>query len=280
MRGKGRTRRVNSLFIVEPERETKVKVVNNFLEKSLYAINSLFTSFNNDQNRGNILSKGKNNINHFFVIFLALICATSSIQRTSAVVLNDGANDILHIVDDVYQGTVNVHDEIDIDSIEITTTHVYLTLQEAPNTVEFRRYSIEIYWDDIVEERGFNFYKNQTKCVFDNEDHYSDSKAWNAQNEQVSGSYDPGALRSGNVITFPIHTEPFMNKYNPKTVFVKTIYSETLEIAYPNGTIEEWIDYYPDESQTYSDTADLAFIGVTITSLVTAVILIKAKKKK
>ena len=215
------------------------------------------------------------------LIFLILLVfySTASVRETNALILNDDANDILHIIDDVYQGTADVHDEIDIDSLEITTTHVYLTLHAAPNTVEFRRYSIEIYWNDVVEERGFNFYKNQTKCLFDNENHYSETKVYNYLNQQVFSSYDPGALRSGNVITFSVDTYNFTNPLNPTTVFIKTIYSETLEIVFPTGIIEEWIDYYPDDSQTYSVKAGFPFIGLTISSLVTIVVLLKVKKK-
>lgn len=194
--------------------------------------------------------------------------------------LNDGANDILHLIDDVYQETVSEHDEIDIDSFEITTSHVYLTLHATLNTLEFRRYSIEIYWDDVVEDRGFNFYKNQTKCTLDFETNYFESKAWNSQNDSVASAHGTGgAIQNGNIITWPIETSMFADPLNPTTIFVKTIYSETLEIVFPTGVIEEWIDYYPDNSQTYSESAGYSFLGIITTSLIALIIIIRFRKK-
>lgn len=163
----------------------------------------------------------------------------------NAVVLTDSTEDVIHVIDDTFQSIGDVHPEIDIVSVEITSDYLYLTLKSAPNTVEYRRYLVEIYWDDVVEERGFNFYKNQTKCYFDSENHYSETKVY-VGTTAIATMGDSGAIRDGNLITWPIHTDDsdpmvdvtYFDVNNPATIFILTIYSETLDVPFPTGPIE------------------------------------------
>ncbi len=72
----------------------------------------------------------------------------------------------------------------------------------------------------------------------------------------------------------------FEDVTNPASVFVKTIYSVTLEIAYPTGTVEEWIDYYPDDSQTYyTEKISLNGIYLGLISLLLVLPMLKRYKK-
>lgn len=225
------------------------------------------------------------------MIFLTLFFSTKK-HIVNGVILTDATEDVMHVIDDNFQSIGDVHPEIDIVSVEITTNNLYLTLKAAPNTVEYRRYLVEIYWDEVVEERGFNFYKNQTKCYFDSENHYSETKVY-VGTTQIAGMHDPGAIRAGNVITWPIHIQDddpmvdltYFDAHNPATVFILTIYSETLDVPFPTGSIEEYFDFYPDDSQTYytpttTSTAKINAIELVGFSLIIAAIIIRYKKRK
>jgi len=227
----------------------------------------------------------KLSIQFYFMIILIMI---ANIQPLEAKIITDSTGDIVHILDNSYVSVGNDHPEIDITSLEITSEDIYLTLSSAPNTIQYRRYEVEIYWSEIVEERGFNFYKNKTKCIFDYEDEKSETWVYNSEGTQIVHSTVSYASRDGNVIHWPISIEMgepnsheyFFDPNNPKTVFVKTTYSETLEIAYPTGTIEEWFDFYPDESQAYYEVAPLKGIYLGLLGILVIMPFIRKYKKK
>ncbi|MHA1747446.1 MAG: hypothetical protein ACTSYF_02240 [Promethearchaeota archaeon] len=186
------------------------------------------------------------------VFFIFIMLFSTKLQLTEGKIYTDPEGDVMLIEDGVYQEHTTLRNDMDIISFEITPTAVYLTLKDDVYTKDYRRYSIEIYWNDIVEDRGFNFYKNQTKCLYDFGDAYSQSIAYNSEGDQIARSTHHTATVTANRIYWPISTDMFyLTIINPVTVFVVTIYSETFGMPTPLGNGQEFYDYYPDDSQTF-----------------------------
>ena len=144
-------------------------------------------------------------------------------------------------------------------------------------------YELEyIYWNEVVTERGSYDNKNHTKCIYDYSEHSSDTKIYRSTGGSASFR-SSSAIRIGTTITWDIDLVPTEYISNPATVFVETIYSETLYIYNPPSPIEEYFDFYPDDSLTYytqektgTEMPILAFFGF---SIITFVIIKKYRKK-
>lgn len=215
------------------------------------------------------------------VIFSLSLIASHNMQISAGSFL-DSTDDVIHVVDGNYQSIGAEHSEIDIFAIAIDVNYIYLYLKTAPTTDDNKSYLIEIYWDQVVTERGLNNNTNQTKCYYDSYNHNSTTKLF----FEAGGSstyISLTAIRVNHIIKWNILPIPYVNIHNPATVFIQTIYSETLDIPNPNGTIDEYFDFYPDDSQTYSTQATIdveipisTFFGFSIIILV----IIKKYRKK
>ncbi len=67
-------------------------------------------------------------------IMVIVILLSLNTYSSQAAMYSDSSADVLHILNNTYQSIGSEHPEIDIVSLEITSSHVYLTLQSAPNT--------------------------------------------------------------------------------------------------------------------------------------------------
>ena len=183
------------------------------------------------------------------VIFSLSLIASQKVQINAGSFL-DSTGDVIHVIDGNFQSIGAEHPEIDFYAIAIDENYIYLHLKTAPPTDNHKRYLIEIYWDEVVTERGLNDNINQTKCYYDSIDSNSTTKIFfegGGNNTYISLT----ASRTNHIIKWHILPVTYVDIQNPATVFIETIYSETLDIPNPNGTIEEYFDFYPDDSQTY-----------------------------
>ncbi|MHA1122822.1 MAG: hypothetical protein ACTSPC_08495 [Candidatus Heimdallarchaeota archaeon] len=215
------------------------------------------------------------------VVFLLSLIASQNVQISAGSFL-DSTDDVIHVIDGTYQSIGAMYPEIDIFAIAFDENYIYLYLKTAPTTDDHKRYLIEIYWDQVVTERGLNDNINQTKCYYDSNDYNATTKCFiEGGGNQTFISFT--ASRTNHIIKWGIGLIPDEYIHNPATVFIKSIYSETLDIPNPNGTIEEYFDFYPDDSQTYYTQATIdvempisTFFGFSIIILV----IIKRYRKK
>ncbi|MHA1308864.1 MAG: hypothetical protein ACTSQN_16425, partial [Candidatus Heimdallarchaeota archaeon] len=134
-------------------------------------------------------------------IILTLVISTK-LQLVEGKIYADPEDDVLFVVDGVYQEHTSIRGDLDIISLEITISNIYLTLKDDLYSRDHRRYSVEIYWDDVVEERGYNVGKNQTRCLYDYDDDYTESFSYDSEGE-LTGSYSiHHSSVSGNRITW------------------------------------------------------------------------------
>ncbi|NHJ84469.1 MAG: hypothetical protein FK734_03355 [Asgard group archaeon] len=206
------------------------------------------------------------------------ILLLSNTQLALGVELEDSKRDILHFYNGQYIETGADYGEIDITLIEITEQEVKMTFREDYVEMTNHEYEVLIFWDSYAT-RYADLTINHTKCFVNQYSAETETILFNSSGIEIFRDEDVSFSSAGLTLTWEFNSTFVQNPSTPTAIYAMSrLYSYQYEITATN--LEEWFDFYPNDSHTFSiEALDWNFTyGIIV--FIGAITILKIRKKK